>query len=56
MVILINKVFEFLINKVKNCIEQKYCQNQSLEFASFKKKVDNNPQKHASLKKMLYHS
>ena len=33
-----NKLF---INEIKNNIEQAYCQNQSLEFGSFKKKVDN---------------
>ena len=43
-----NKLF---INEVKNSIEQEYCQNQSLEFGSFKKKVDNILQKHAPLKK-----
>ena len=42
---------ELFINEVKNSIEQEYCQNQSLEFGSFKKKVDNILQKHASLKK-----
>ena len=33
-----NKLF---LNEVKNSIEQEYYQNQSLEFGSFKKKVDN---------------
>ena len=42
---------ELFINEVKNSIEQEYCQNQSLEFGSFKKKVDNILQKHAPLKK-----
>ena len=39
------------INEGKNSIEQEYCQNHSLEFGSFKKKVDSIVQKHASLKK-----
>ena len=38
---------ELFKNEVKNSIEQEYCQNQSLEFGSFKKKVDNILQKHA---------
>ena len=42
---------ELFINEVKNNIEQEYCQNQSLEFGSFKKKVDNILQKHGPLKK-----
>ena len=42
---------ELFINEVKNSIEQEYCQNQSLEFGSFKKKVDNILQKHVPLKK-----
>ena len=42
---------ELSINEVKNSIEQDYCQNQPLEFGSFKKKVDNILQKHAPLKK-----
>ena len=42
---------ELFINEVKNSIEQEYCQNQSLEFGSFKKKVDKILQKHAPLKK-----
>ena len=42
---------ELFINEVKNSIEQEYCQNQSLEFGSFKKKVDNILQKHAPLRK-----
>ena len=42
---------KFFINEVKNGIEQEYCQNQSCEFGSFKKKVDNILQKHAPLKK-----
>ena len=42
---------ELFKNEVKNSIEQEYCQNQSLEFGSFKKKVDNILQKHAPLKK-----
>ena len=37
---------ELSINEVKNSIEQKYFQNQSLEFESFKKKVDNILQNH----------
>ena len=41
---------ELFINEVKNSIEQEYCQNQSLEFRSLKKKVDI-LQKHASFKK-----
>ena len=40
----------FINEVVKNSIEQEYCQNQSLEFGSFKKKVDNILQKHAPLK------
>ena len=42
---------ELFIDEVKNSIEQEYCQNQSLEFGYFKKKVDNILQKHAPLKK-----
>ena len=42
---------ELFINEVKNSIEQEYCQNQSLEFGSFMKKVDSILQKHAPLKK-----
>ena len=42
---------EHFINEVKNSIGQKHCQNKSLEFGSFKKKVDNILQKHAPLKK-----
>ena len=33
-----NKLF---LNEVKNSTEQEYYQNQSLEYGSFKKKVDN---------------
>ena len=47
-----NKLF---INEVKNSTEQEICQNQSLEFGSFKK-VDNVLQKHAPLKKTLFQS
>ena len=43
---------EFFINEVKNSIEQEHCQNQSLEFGSFKK-VDNTLQKHAALKNAM---
>ena len=42
---------ELFINEVKNSIEQEYCQHQSLEFGSFKMKVDNILQKHYSRKK-----
>ena len=42
---------EIFINEVKNIIELEYCQNQSLEIRSFKKKVDNILQKHAPLRK-----
>ena len=42
---------ELFINEVKNSIEQEYCQHQSLEFGSFKMKVDNILQKQAPLKK-----
>ena len=42
---------ELFINEVKNSIEQEYCQHQSLEFGSFKMKVDNIRQKQALLKK-----
>ena len=42
---------ELFISEVKNSIEQEYCQNQSLEFGSFKMKVDNILQKHYSRKK-----
>ena len=42
---------ELFINEVKNSIEPEYCQNQSVEFGSFKKKVNNFLQKHAPLKK-----
>ena len=45
---------ELFINEVKNSIEQEYCQNQSLEFGSFKQKVDNILQKHAPLKKRYF--
>ena len=45
-----NELFINLV-KVKNSIEQEYCQNQSLEFGSFKTKVGNILQKHYSLKK-----
>ena len=43
---------ELFINKVKNSIEQESCQNQSLEFGSFKK-VHNILQKHAPLKNAM---
>ena len=42
---------ELFINEIKNSIEQEYCQHQSLEFGSFKMKVDNILQKQAPLKK-----
>ena len=42
---------ELFINEIKNSIGQKYCQNKSSEFGSFKKTVDNILQKHAPLKK-----
>ena len=42
---------EFFINEVKNSIGKEYSQNQSLEFGSFKKKVDNILQKHDPLKR-----
>ena len=42
-----NKLF---INEVKNSIEQEYCQNQSLEFGSCKKKIENILQKQATLR------
>ena len=46
-----NSDSKLFLNEVKNSIEQEYYQNQSLEFGSFKKKVDNILQKHAPLKK-----
>ena len=42
---------ELFISEVKNSIEQEYCQNQSLEFVSFKEKVDNILQKRSPLEK-----
>ena len=45
--------YKLFINEVKkNRIEEDYCQNQSLEFRSFKKKVDHLLQKLAPLKKL----
>ena len=40
-----------VINDNRKSIEQKYCQNQSLEFGSFKKNIDNILQKQAPLQK-----
>ena len=42
---------ELFINEVKNSIGKEYSQKQSLEFGSFKKKVDNILKKHVPLKK-----
>ena len=42
-----NFVKELFINELRNNIEHKFCQNQSLEFGSFKKMVDNILQKPA---------
>ena len=42
-----NFVNELFINELRNNIEHKFCQNQSLEFGSFKKMVDNILQKPA---------
>ena len=41
------------MNDVEKSMLQEYCQNQFLEFETFKKKVDCILEKHAPSKKML---